>query len=162
MDSNQPARTRQMAITRKTGPRSGIGKATSESERKDPIRAQTRGSDPSAVSLGLNRSNVRLNNRTTKTRAAICAASSIWLSMPWPGSKDISRDLTAIALNVAKTPNVASRDALPKISPLQAIRKTSVPLVWFFGHHPTVGDGEAEKCRRAPCAARFRGALAAV
>src|SRR5262245_38340476 len=128
MDSNQPARTRQMAITRKTGPRSGIGKATSESERNDPIRAQIRGSDPSAVSLGLNRSKVRLNSRTTNPRPATREANSTWLSMPWPGSQDINSDLTSIALSVAKTPIAASRDALPKTSLALAIRKDSVTL----------------------------------
>src|SRR5262249_28655967 len=134
IDSNHPARTRQMARIRNTGPRSGIGKATSQSERNVPTRAETRGSDPSAVSLGLNRSKVRPNRRTTKTRAATCAASSIWFSMPWLGSQDINRDLTAIVLNVAKTPKIASRDALPKTSPTLAYRKDSVILGLFL--HP--------------------------
>src|SRR5262249_9572749 len=128
MDSNHPARTRQMARTRNTGPRSGIGKATSESERNVPTRAEIRGSDPSAVSLGLNRSKVRLNSRTTNRRAATCAASSRWFSMPWLGSQDINRDLTAIVLNVTKTPKMASRDALPKTSPTLAFLKDSVIL----------------------------------
>jgi hypothetical protein len=48
--------------------------------------------------------------------------------MPWLGSQDINRDLTAIVLNVAKTPKMASRDALPKTSPTLAFRKDSVIL----------------------------------
>src|SRR5262249_25545307 len=140
--SNHPARTRQMARIRNTGPRSGIGKATSQSERNVPTRAETRGSDPSAVSLGLNRSKVRPNRRTTKTRAATCAASSIWFSMPWLGSKDIKRELTAVVLNVAKTPKMASKDALAKTSPTLAFRKDFVILGLFLRAPSSGWDGK--------------------
>src|SRR5262249_25879846 len=133
-----------MARTRNTGPRSGIGKTTSESERNVPTRAETRGSDPSAVCLGLNRSKVRLNRRTTKTRAATCAASSIWFSMLWLGSQDINRELTAIVLNVAKTPKMASRDALPKTSPTLAFRKDSV-ILGLFLRAPSSGRPDCDR-----------------
>src|SRR5262245_60166171 len=134
-----------MAMPLKTGARSAIGKAASEIERNVPIRAETRGSNPSAVSVGLNRSKVRLNSKTTKSKAATCAASSIWLSMPRAGSQDINRDWTTIALNVAKTPNAASRDALPKTSPRPAKRKDSITLQPVPRAPPFGWDGGAER-----------------
>src|SRR5215211_7445450 len=117
MERHQPMKTRVTAETRHAGPRSTGAKTSSDKVKKVPSKADTRGSQPWAVAVGLNRSSVVSRMRSTNAKPASCAARSRYLSETAVTAHDASKEPIVMAFVVANTPKTAITPALLNNSP---------------------------------------------